>query len=161
MGWLDCLSVWEAKAKARVEWISDFGRGSENVAEHTMVPVLFFSLHVVPREDDQIHLRGAAGDSQAAALGAETAVKHWIDAQNETQDYITKLESFHCTVDCEGTGLHNRYVARNISYVCRFERLVVAECAGQGRSKSKAKNHAAQKLIEAGKYCMLDLSKSR
>ncbi|KAF8607855.1 hypothetical protein BDV93DRAFT_519851 [Ceratobasidium sp. AG-I] len=161
IGWLDSLKSWETKADAEVKWVPEFRWGAGNVAEHTMVPMLFCSLHIVPNEYLQRHLRRAAGNSRAAEAAAKEAACRWINEQNQTQNCTMKLESFYCTVKGEGPGSHNRYVASDISYVCRLERWVVAGCAGKGSSKSKAMNHAAQQLIMAEKYCMLDLSKTR
>lgn len=43
--WLGGLHHWQSKTRAEIRWSEDFGRGKNNVAEHTMTPVCKYSLY--------------------------------------------------------------------------------------------------------------------
>lgn len=160
--WLETLNHWKSVTKARVDWKEHFDRAPDNRAIHTMTPVVWCTLHEVPSEDVQVHLRRASYDPRIAAMEAESAVRAWLEKQcqkNAGAPGRKTLKSFHCTIEDNGPGAHNRYTAKYINYVCALEGWVVTDCTSVGDTKALAQQAAAQQMIQSNRYCMLAMKR--
>lgn len=144
-----------------MHWREHFERAPGNRAQHKMTPVVSCTLYEFPGEDVQARLRRASSDHYSAAMEAQNAVRSRLaqQGQNAVDAPGRKiLRSFYCTIQDNGiVGAHNRYTAMYINYVYDLEEWVATDCAGVGDSKALAQQHAAQQLIQGGRYCMLPM----
>ncbi|KAG8702424.1 hypothetical protein FRC08_003491 [Ceratobasidium sp. 394] len=131
-----------------------------------MVPVLSCNLiDLVPDKDPRLFFRGAAANAQEAKAAAEDLVSLWLKRQNRSQGAgpgRIRLEQRRYSIQYyPDQGQHNRWVAELTNYVCYLERWSVLDCVGKGATMQKAKNDAAQKLLEGQMYCMVWLRDRR
>ncbi|KAG8686205.1 hypothetical protein FRC09_014285 [Ceratobasidium sp. 395] len=159
MGFLDALHDWTQKSHAGVEWVPSQTRTSNNVVEHTAIPILSYALtNAVLKREPIPPFRGLAGSPQEAEAAVKDVVSLWIERQNRSQGATAGkliLEHPRYTVQrYQNGGKHNCWKAELTDYVCRLDSWSVSECIGRGATVQKARNDAAQKLLEGEVYCM-------
>ncbi|CAE6461316.1 unnamed protein product [Rhizoctonia solani] len=145
----DALANWEAKVKAKVDWIESSDRRSNNEIKHTVIPYLTCAkCHALPDpRHDAYPLTFDFVNQNHMSIMSEQVTRQWVDRHPayELVGYWPRV----------GWDAGRQIVSILVCY--RLNYLPITDCFGEGRSLKAAKAQAAEKLLKSG-HCMVHLS---
>ncbi|CAE6440543.1 unnamed protein product [Rhizoctonia solani] len=143
----DALANWISKTKAEVDWVPTLTRLPNNIAVHTVTPIMT-CVKCHPLMDDRgITLSYPYSDPSQARVLVERVIEDW---RSRYHGYCELIDySFH-------TGGYGSSCVLSVMVCYKLKKHLIQDCQGQGPSLKEAKSIAARKLLESG-HCMVCL----